>query len=87
MKHMPDRHTVRLTYFKLSGKYYSEGTYQTECPYMFRVFEEVEEMLHSGHWPGLAPNSLHYFITLVECPTLEDAYPGIIMPIPQREDK
>lgn len=29
---------VKLTYFKRSGKYYSEGEYETKMVHMFEIF-------------------------------------------------
>ncbi len=45
---------VLLTYFKESGKYYSEGEYETNEPLLFKIWEKVRFMnVHpglSGRW-------------------------------------
>jgi hypothetical protein len=43
--------TIKLTYFKPSGKYYSGGEYETECKQMWDIADEIRAM--SQH-PGLA---------------------------------
>lgn len=47
--------TVKLTYFKQSGKYYSEGTYTTEHElyHDFDIIPEVVVMRDNGNLPGL----------------------------------
>lgn len=41
---------VKLTYFKRSGKYYSEGEYESSCTEMYEVHDEVRAM---NKHPGL----------------------------------
>ncbi len=51
------KHTVELVYFKPSGKYYSEGSYQTEQETIYDIWKELDELLKT-EWPGLiAPGS------------------------------
>jgi hypothetical protein len=44
---------VQLTYFKDSGKYYSEGEYKTEKESLHEIWAEAEEMFNQGRRPGL----------------------------------
>lgn len=43
---------ITLTYFKDTGKFYSEGEYETDTPY-YNVGPEVRRMLRAGNNPGL----------------------------------
>lgn len=45
--------TVKIMYFKPSGKYYSSGEYETVHDALYRVLSEVEEMFKAGNNPGL----------------------------------
>lgn len=44
---------IVLTYFKQSGKYYSEGSYRTTKRFHGEVVAEVFAMLSRGELPGL----------------------------------
>lgn len=70
--------TVELTYFKPSGKYYSEGIYETQKEYMFQIFNEVRLMQKACRLPGLIDG--RGFIVLVDSPNHPDAYPGLVIP-------
>ena len=39
---------VKLIYFKASGKYYSEGEYETQHKHMWKIFAEVRQMHRDG---------------------------------------
>jgi hypothetical protein len=71
---------IKLTYFKSSGKYYSEGEYRTVKTYFHEIIHEVRTMLATGNNPGLVDNAVNVdkFITLV---TYEesDAFPPQIV--------
>lgn len=62
---------VHLIYFKESGKYYSEGDYESECLYEFQIYGEVRTM--DSH-PGLI-NPWHNGAILVEP---EDGVPALV---------
>ncbi|HEX9987061.1 MAG TPA: hypothetical protein VGE45_01080 [Chloroflexia bacterium] len=68
---------VELIYFKSSGKYYSEGQYETNREHMFQIFDEVKEMRDQGKLPGLRDGSRGYHI-LVTVPEHPQEYPGLI---------
>jgi hypothetical protein len=71
------KHLIKLTYFKRSGKYYSDGSYYSEKEYMCEIFDEVADMnahfllpgLNSGDWYGI----IH-----IHSDTHPNAYPGLI---------
>lgn len=44
---------VHLTYYKSSGKYYSEGRYVSEKKHFYEVVDEIRDMLNTGKRPGL----------------------------------
>ena len=44
---------VRLTYFKQSGKYYSEGQYITKKKKLFEIWDEIVLLMQVGELPGL----------------------------------
>lgn len=44
---------VKLTYFESSGKFYSEGEYESEHTHVFDIFKEVLEMQENKNLPGL----------------------------------
>lgn len=57
--------TVMLTYFKKSGKYYSEGEYVSEKEHVFEMFQEVREKVKARTLPGLILGA-HDFHVLIE---------------------
>jgi hypothetical protein len=78
---------VQLTYFKDTGKYYSEGEYETELDSLTKIWEEVRAMIQQGKCPGLLEGR-HDFHTLVnvaghrhEHPRLmlKGAYAGVVL--------
>lgn len=69
---------VEIVYFKSSGKYYSTGEYETDCP-GFRVHLEVIEMFRRGECPGLHDDSARrnqFYATV----TAEDGVPRLVFP-------
>ncbi len=68
--------TVHLTYFKKSGKYYSEGEYVSQKHDMFDIVAEVRQLLASGTHPGLRDGPDDWFVVIDvpnhphDCPTL-----------------
>lgn len=70
-------YTVKLTYFKRGGKYYSEGEYETQIEHLFEIFDEVRELLWSKQLPGLMVGHSD-FITLIEVPDHPNDHPRLI---------
>ncbi|KKL27679.1 hypothetical protein LCGC14_2382740 [marine sediment metagenome] len=70
---------VDLTYFKLGGKYYSSGTYNTEKTDLEDVWDEVGDMLKAGFLPGLCEDAKE-FIVLINAPEHEGNHPRLVMP-------
>lgn len=69
---------VKLTYFKRTGKFYSEGEYETECEHMYQIFREVRQLWEARRLPGLCENHSD-FIVLIGVPDHEHDYPHLIV--------
>lgn len=69
---------VKLTYFKQSGKYYSEGEYDTEKEYLFKVFEEVKKMAEDGCLPGLMSGRSEFHV-LIDVPDHPHNHPHLVL--------
>ena len=69
--------TITVTYFKYSGKYYSEGNYLTEDPHLFTILDTLIAELKAGRNPGLVEGAMkrNHFDVLV---TGEDIPPHLI---------
>lgn len=72
---------VVLTYFKTSGKYYSEGKFTTKSTRMEEIFNEVKKMQEEGNLPGLIKGSGQEFTIHINCKKVENGYPAIISPL------
>lgn len=70
--------TVKIQYFKQSGKFYSEGEYLTDKLQMYEIFLEVRGMLHNGRRPGLV-NGNDEFIAYVLVADHPHSTPMLIM--------
>jgi hypothetical protein len=70
---------VKLTYFKASGKYYSEGTYKTNKLIIYEIFDEAKDMLSKGIRPGLVDGHNEFYV-IVEIQNHPLAYPCLIHP-------
>lgn len=73
---MTIEYRVKLTYFKASGKYYSQGEYVTQRQHLFEVWEEVREM--QAH-PGLIGRWGDGPIA-VDVPGHPQEHPHLVMP-------
>lgn len=69
---------VKLTYFKETGKYYSEGEYETLKEHMFEIFREVRGRKIQGCLPGLIQGT-NEFIVLIEVPDHPHDHPHLIL--------
>jgi len=57
---------VQLTYFKDTGKYYSDGEYETEIESLIEIWHEVRGMISRGELPGLIKgrNEFHILVNV-----------------------
>lgn len=69
---------VVLTYFKPTGKYYSEGEYETEKQYMYEVYDEVRQKADNKTLPGICGNDWIILVSVDE--NHPNSYPCLIMP-------
>lgn len=69
---------VKLTYFKLSGKYYSEGHYVTHKEHLFEIWDEVRGMQRTKNLPGLMHGHSE-FVVLVNVPEHRHRHPYLIL--------
>lgn len=83
---------VKLTYFKPSGKYYSDGVFETDTTPtqkqfdlginikpLYQIWEEVERMRDvTGNLPDLCDGCGKEFDILVEVPDHPHAHPHIV---------
>ncbi len=70
---------VKLTYFRLSGKYYSEGEYESAKTHLFEIWREVRQFLLTRKLPGLVEGCSE-FIILVDVPEHPHEHPRLIIP-------
>ena len=71
--------TVKLTYFKDTGKYYTHGEYETEYKPLGKIWDEVRDMADEQRLPGL--NAGHSdFIISVDVPGHKHEHPRLIIP-------
>lgn len=70
---------VNLTYFKPSGKYYAEGSFQSIDRPLHQIWDEVIERNRLGYLPGLIGGSSQWII-LVDVPDHPHRHPRLIMP-------
>lgn len=70
--------TVKLNYFKPSGKWYSEAGYRTQHKPLFEIWREVREMREAGALPGLVEGAKE-FIVSVDVPRHPHRHPHLVM--------
>lgn len=73
---------VKLTYFKPSGKYYSEGEYETPFKTFHQIIDQVRASLFAGSNPGLVDYAVvrDRFYTLVEIQDDKLGVPALLTP-------
>jgi hypothetical protein len=71
------KHLIKLTYFKRSGKYYTDGSYYSEKEWMHHIFDEVVDMKKNLQLPGLISGDWDGIIHIYS-DTHPNAYPGLI---------
>lgn len=69
---------VLLIYYKPSGKYYSEASYQTKLEDLWNIWNEVEEMQVKGRLPGLVDGARDFIIS-VDVPEHQYNHPHLII--------
>jgi len=76
---MPKR-KVKLTYFKQSGKYYSEDdSYVTEKDALYEIWDEIRDMMAKGKRPGLV-DGYNDFYVWISVPGHPHDHPHLLIP-------
>jgi hypothetical protein len=70
---------VKLTYFKRSGKYYSDAEYHTVHEELWDIWDEVKRFRDHGESPGLTKGTFHDFIVSVDIPDHPHNHPHLIV--------
>uniref|UniRef100_A0A6M3LQH1 Uncharacterized protein n=1 Tax=viral metagenome TaxID=1070528 RepID=A0A6M3LQH1_9ZZZZ len=70
---------VELTYFKESGKYYSEGSYETPEISLYQIFEQVKLLIDTKKLPGLMEGHSDFYV-LVDVPSHPNRRPRLFVP-------
>ena len=76
---------VNLTYFKDTGKYYSDSWYFSQFTDLGDIWNEVRQMWHNGPLPGLSGTKCE-FLVLVDVPDHEHNHPRLIIEKESDED-
>lgn len=74
---MEKRYKVSLTYFKSTGKYYTEGEYETTEEWMFKILDEVKQMKADNKLPGI--NGSDFIIHIDVEDDHPNGYPCLIL--------
>lgn len=69
---------VKLTYFKKSGKYYSNSRYTTHKEQLFEIWDEVKKLQEEKNLPGLLPGHSDFIIS-VDVPEHPHRHPHLIL--------
>ncbi len=67
---------IKLTYFKQTGKYYSEGSYLTEKEQMFEISDEIKKMKNENKLPEISGSE---WIIYVDADNHPNGYPLLIL--------
>lgn len=68
---------VKLTYFKQSGKYYSDGSFDTDKASWPEIFDEVKRLIDQKTLPGLVRGHSD-FIVLMDVPDHPHNHPALL---------
>ncbi len=66
---------VELIYFKSTGKYYTEGEYETEKPQLYEIWDEVQSLRKTKSLPGILGDE---WIILVNVPGHPHEHPKLL---------
>lgn len=69
---------VLLTYFRASGKYYTEGEYETKKTGLYEIWDEVENLKLLGTLPGLVEGANEFHIS-IDVPDHPHRHPHLIL--------
>jgi hypothetical protein len=71
---------VELTYFKTSGKYYSDGEFEASVDLaLWEIFDLVQSKLDNGNLPGLVHGAKEFYV-LINVPNHPYNHPHLCIP-------
>lgn len=72
--------TVKLTYFRVGGKYYAEGSFTTrDDRELHHIWNDIQDMIKYKALPGLQPGSKTPWLVLVNVPGHKHEHPRLMM--------
>ena len=72
--------TIKLTYFRKTGKYYCDGSFQVSVNNTIHgIWNQVLNMRNSGELPGLVHGAGREFNILIQCPEHPHDHPYFLM--------
>jgi hypothetical protein len=69
---------VNLTYYKPSGKYYSEDNFETLPKSLYEIWQDVQWMIDQNLLPGLSSGVRAGFIVQVDVPDCPHNHPHLM---------
>lgn len=73
---------VNLQIFKLNGKWYTDGHYDTDKVQLYEIWDEVRGMIADGRLPGLREgHDSNSWMVHVDVPEHPYRHPHIVRPI------
>jgi len=77
---MPTTLTCKLTYFKKSGRYYHQGSFDVAATHeLFEIWDHVRARRDAGRLPGLVDGAGREFMILAEVPGHRYEHPHLII--------
>lgn len=71
---------IKVTWFRPSGKYYTDGSFFTKREDMLGVFYEFQDMLAEGIRPGLVDSKKNEFFAVLDCSAHPHGFPMMFRP-------
>lgn len=71
-------YTVKLTYFKVTGKYNTDGEYRSGCEQLYQIWDEVQQFVRERKLPGLVDGAVPDYI-LIRVPDHPHDHPRLIL--------
>ena len=56
--------TIKVDYFKPSGKWYASGDFETRHAWLGDIIREFEDMRRAGEAPGLSTGGKGFFVVI-----------------------
>ena len=78
---------IKLTYFKDTGKYYTEGSFSEHFCSFESIVQRVDDMHRTGRLPDLMEGAGKGFFVLIESPNngVSHGVPHLLRPVEEQE--